>query len=208
MEHKKTPKTHPRISLNKLTQVPINNMQDFPPLQNTYNALQMEEESLEELNNGGHLSFHPPQKLKSDSSSQKIVQHSIQFDSSFPKLVVGQPPIKIAENQQPLVMSTNLDISNKLKENVASNLQVDSDKSKGQPRDMEMNQEHIHAGFQFTVTQDPLTIQNSEKLVKEHRMHKYAGKDLLLKRQMRAQEGAKKGRQDALLEKRTSLNPM
>ena len=122
--------------------------------------------------------------------------------------MVGQPPIKIVENQQILVMSTNSDLSNKLKGKVASNLQVDSDKSKGQPRDMEMNQEHIHAGFQFTVTQDPLIIQNSEKLVKEHRMHKYAGKDLLLKRQMRAQEGAKKGRQDALLEKRTSLNPM
>ena len=205
VEHKKTP---PRVSLNKPTQVPINNMQEFPPLQNTYNALQMEEESLEELNNGGHLSFHPPQKLKSDSSSQKIVQHSIQFDTSFPKLVVGQPPIKIAENQQILVMSTNSDLSNKLKGKVASNLQVYLDMIKGQPVDIEINQEHIHVGFQFTVTQDPLTIQNSEKLVKEHRMHKYAGKDLLLKRQMRAQEGAKKGRQDALLEKRTSLNPM
>ena len=189
VEHKKTP---PRVSLNKLTQVPINNMQEFPPLQNTYNALQMEDESLEELKKGAHLSFHPPQKLK--------------FDTSFPKLVVGQPPIKIAEEQQNLVMPTNLDISNKSKENVASNLQVDSDKSKEQPRDIEMNHEHNHAGFQFT--QDPLISQNSEKVVKEHRMHKYAGKDLLFKRQMRAQEGAKKGRQDALLEKRTSLNPM
>ena len=45
---------------------------------------------------------------------------------------------------------------------------------------------HIHAGFQFIVTQDPLTIQNFEKLVKEHMLHKYAGKDFLLKRQMRA----------------------
>ena len=122
--------------------------------------------------------------------------------------MVGQPPLKIAQNQQILVMSTNSDLSNKLKGKVASNLQVDSDKSEGQQGNMEMNQEHICVGFQFTVTQDPLIIQNSEKLVKEHRMHKYAGKDLFLKRQMRAQEGAKKGRQDALLEKRTSLNPM
>ena len=116
-------------------------------------------------------------------------------------MVVGQPPIKIAKNQQTLVMPTNLDISNNLKENVASNLQADSDKSKEQPWDTEMNHEYNHARFQFT--QDPSIIQNSEKVVKKHRMHKYAGKDLLLKRQMRAQEGAKKGRQDALLEKRT-----
>ena len=186
VKHKKTPA---HVSLNKLAQVPINNMQEFPPLQNTYNALQMEDESLEELKNGGHLSFHPPQNLK--------------FDTSFPKLVVGQPPIKIVEEQQNLVMPTNLDRS---KENVASKLQVVSDKPKEQPRDIEMNHEHNHVRFQFT--QDPLIIHNSEKVVKEHRIHKYAGTDLLFKRQMRAQEGAKKGRQDALLEKRTSLDPM
>ena len=67
---------------------------------------------------------------------------------------------------------------------------------------------HIHDGFQFIVTQVPLTIQISEKVVKEHRLHKYAWMDLLLKRQMTAQEGAKEVCQDTLLEKRTSLNPI
>ena len=76
--------------------------------------------------------------------------------------------------------------------------------------DVEMAQDvdkHLHAGFQITVSEDPLTIQNFEMLFKEHRMHKYAGNYLILKRQARAQEGAQKGRQEALLEKRTTLNP-
>ena len=62
LEHKKTP---PRVSLNKPTQVPINNMQEFPPLQNTYNALQIEEESSQEVNNVDHSSFHLPQQRPS-----------------------------------------------------------------------------------------------------------------------------------------------
>ena len=44
--------------------------------------------------------------------------------------------------------------------------------------DVEMAQDvdkHLHAGFQITVSEDPLTIQNFEMLFKEHRMHKYAG---------------------------------
>ena len=48
--------------------------------------------------------------------------------------------------------------------------------------------------------------QELDKAVKEHRVHKYAGKDLLTKRQIRAQEGAKKNRQDILVERRTSSN--
>ena len=47
-----------------------------------------------------------------------------------------------------------------------------------------------------------------DKAVKEHRIHKYAGKDLLTKILVRAQEGVKKSRKDALLEKRTSSNHM
>ena len=53
-----------------------------------------------------------------------------------------------------------------------------------------------------------MPIQTSQKQVKEHRVHKYARTDLLLKRQARAQEGAPKGCEDALLEKRRSLKPM
>ena len=60
-------------------------------------------------------------------------------------------------------------------------------------------------GYQFTVSQDTLTLQTPQKQVKDHRVHKHAGNYLLLKRQARAQEGAQKGRQDALLEKRTPI---
>ena len=45
-------------------------------------------------------------------------------------------------------------------------------------------------GFQFIVSQDTLTLQTPQKQVKDHRVHKYAGNYLLLKRQARAQEGA------------------
>ena len=89
-----------------------------------------------------------------------------------------------------------MEMAEKQQFNVFDNL-VYSDKPKGQPVDIEMIQDvdkHLHAEFQFIVTQDPLTIQIFEKVVRQHRLHKYAGKDLLLKRQMRAQEGAKKGR--------------
>ena len=44
-------------------------------------------------------------------------------------------------------------------------------------------------GFQFTVSQDTLTLQTPQKQVKDHRVHKYAGNYLLLKRKARSQEG-------------------
>ena len=47
-----------------------------------------------------------------------------------------------------------------------------------------------------------------DKAVKEKWVHKYVGKELLTKRQIRAQEDARKNRQDALLEKRTYSNHM
>ena len=109
-------------------------------------------------------------------------------------LVVGQPPLRIAENQRILVVFANLDSSDNLKGKVASNLQdnmegampkgvmemvekqhfnvldnsIFSDKTKGQLVDIEMTQDvdnYIHVVFQFTVRKDPLTIQNSEKVV-------------------------------------------
>ena len=64
-------------------------------------------------------------------------------------------------------------------------------------------------GFKFGSLQDTTAGQMLDKVVKEHRLHKYAGKDLLTKRQVRVEEGAKKSSsQDALLEKRTSSNHM
>ena len=54
----------------------------------------------------------------------------------------------------------------------------------------------------FGSSQDMVVGQLLDMAVKKHRVHKYAGKDLLTKRQISAQEGAKKSRQDALLEKR------
>ena len=62
-------------------------------------------------------------------------------------------------------------------------------------------------GFQFTASQDSLTIRTTQKQFKEHRVHKYAGNYLILKRQARAQEGAQEGCQEAFLEKRTTLKP-
>mgnify|MGYP000751199225 CR=1 FL=1 len=56
-------------------------------------------------------------------------------------------------------------------------------------------------GFKFGSLQDTTAGQMLDKVVKEHGIHKYARKDLLTKSQIRAQEGAKKSRQDALLEK-------
>ena len=44
--------------------------------------------------------------------------------------------------------------------------------------------------FQFIVSQDTLTLQSPQKQVKDHRVHKYAGNYLFLKRQAIAQEGA------------------
>ena len=91
-------------------------MQEFPHLQNRYNALQIEDESSQEVDNLDHSSFHLPQQiLKSSFSSQKIYQHSTQFAKSFPTLVVRQPPLKMAENHQILVAFANLDSSDKLK---------------------------------------------------------------------------------------------
>ena len=64
-------------------------------------------------------------------------------------------------------------------------------------------------GFKFGSFPDTATGHMLDKVVKEHRLHKYAGKDLLTKRQVRVEEGAKKSSsQDALLEKRTSSNHM
>ena len=63
-------------------------------------------------------------------------------------------------------------------------------------------------GFKFGSSQDMAVGQLLDKAVKEHRVHKYVGKDLLTKRQIHDQEDTKKSHQDALLEKRTSSNHM
>ena len=62
------------------------------------------------------------------------------------------------------------------------------------------------SGFKFGSSKDRVASQELDKAIKEHRVHKYVGKDLITKRQIRAQEVAKKSRQDILLEKRTSSN--
>ena len=49
-------------------------------------------------------------------------------------------------------------------------------------------------GFKFGSSQDMAVGEMLDKPVKEHRVHKYAGKDLLIKRHIGAQEGAKKSR--------------
>ena len=67
-----------------------------------------------------HSSSHlPEQRLEMVSSSQKMDLHSIQLPKSFSRLVVGQPPLKITENQQ-VSTSVNLASVEKLKEKVVS----------------------------------------------------------------------------------------
>ena len=61
-------------------------------------------------------------------------------------------------------------------------------------------------GFKFGSSEDMAADHELDKAVKEHRVHKYAGKDLLTKQQICAQEGAKTNRQDTLVERRTSSN--
>ena len=49
-------------------------------------------------------------------------------------------------------------------------------------------------GFKFGSSKDMATSQVFDKAVKEHKVHKYAGKDLLTKRQIHTREGAQKSR--------------
>ena len=51
-------------------------------------------------------------------------------------------------------------------------------------------------GFKFGSSKDMAADQVLDKAVKEHKVHKYAGKDLLRKGQIRAQGGAKKSPQN------------
>ena len=62
------------------------------------------------------------------------------------------------------------------------------------------------SGFKFGSSKDMAADHELDKAVKEHRVHKYAGKELLTKRQIRAQDVAKKNRQDILVERHTSSN--
>ena len=225
-------KVSSQVSYDKRHQVSINNLKEFPPLQNRYSTLQVEEDRSHEVNISGQSLTH---------FSQKTDLLSTKLPETFPKLVVGQPPLKIVENQL-LTPNGNLDSSEKLKGKVVSaqdntdvemppsvmgfeaNQQIDIDvhgssvpfdKLVGKSTSSQSNMMGVEmaqgvdklpcAGYQFTVSQDTLTLQTPQKQVKDHRVHKHAGNYLLLKRQARAQEGAQKGRQDALLEKRTSI---
>ena len=87
----------------------INNLKEFPPLQNRYSTLQVEEDRSHEVN----ISDQPTHY------SQKIDLLSTKLPETFPKLIVGQPPLKIVENQQ-LTPKVNLDSSEKLKGKVVS----------------------------------------------------------------------------------------
>ena len=230
-------KTSSQVNHDKPHYVASNSLKEFPLLQNRYSTLYVEQDYPKEVNVVDHSSSYlPQQRLDSVSTSEKTDLHSSQLPNSFPRLVVGQPPLKIVENQQ-LVLSTsaNLVSSEKLKQKVVdtqhmldvempqsgttsgenqqlqafSNSNLVDDLSgqlvSGQPSNLGLD---IPCdGFQFTVSQDSLTTQTTQNQVKEHRVHKYAGNYLILKRQARAQEGAQKGRHEALLEKRTSLKP-
>ena len=218
-------KTSSHVSHDKPHHVSINNLKEFPPLQNRYSTLHVEEDRSNELNTSDQPSSHlSQQRFNSGFSSQKTDLLSTQLPKSFPILVVGQLPLKIIENQQ-LIPFVNLASSEKLKGKVVSaqditdvemppsvmgikaNQQIDVsvnslpfDKLVGKPISSQSNIMGVEmaqgvdklpcVGFQFTVSQDTLTLQTPQKQVKDHRVHKYAGNYLLLKRQARAQEGA------------------
>ena len=94
------------LSLN-IIMCQFNNLKEFPPLQNKYSTLHVEEDRSHEVNTSDHPSSHLSQR---------------RFNSSF-------------------------------------------------------------------SSQDNLTLQTPQKQVKDHRVHKYAGNYLLLKRKARSQEG-------------------
>ena len=77
----------------------------------------VEQDCSHEVNVLDHSSSHlPQQRLDLVSSLEKTDLQSIQLLKAFPRLVVGQPPLKIVENQQlSLPTSDNLVSSEKSK---------------------------------------------------------------------------------------------
>ena len=194
-------KVSSQLSYDKRHQVSINNLKEFPPLQNRYSTLQVEEDRSHEVN----ISDQPTH------FSQKTDLLSTKLPETFPKLIVGQPPLKIVENQQ-LTPKVNLDSSEKLKGKVVSaqditdvemppsvmgieaNQQIDIDvsgssvpfdKLVGKSTSSQSNMMGVEMAqgvgklpcveYQFTVSQDTLTLQSPQKQVKDHRVHKHAG---------------------------------
>ena len=113
--------TYSQVYQDKPHHVSINNLKEFPSLQKKYSALHVEQDgSPVEVNDLDHSSSHlPQQRLNPGSSSQKTNLHSMHLPKSFLRLVVGQPTLKIAENQQ-LLTSINLASFENLKEKVVS----------------------------------------------------------------------------------------
>ena len=113
-------KTPSQVYHDKPHHVASSSLKEFPPLQNRYSTLYVEQDRPNEVNVLDHSSPHlPQQRLDSVSSLEKTDLHSIQLLKSFPRLVVGQPPLKIVENQQlSLPTSINLVSSEKSKQKV------------------------------------------------------------------------------------------
>ena len=146
-------KTPSQVSHDKPHHVSSNNLKEFPPLQNRYSALYIEQDRLHEVNALDHSSSYiPQQRLEPASSAQKIDLDFVQFPKSFPRLVVGQPRLKITETQQ-VSTSVNLASFEKLKEKVVSAQHV---------LDGEMPQSvtRIEAIQQFEVSSNSIPIDN------------------------------------------------
>mgnify|MGYP002775447849 CR=1 FL=1 len=223
-----------KTSLNSLPsktqQVKPNYLQEFPPLKNNYTILQQEDEVPQGTLAPGSLvlsktcTCSPMITMLSKSSSRSMKGHpSLKIiqepQLSFPVKIVSSEKLKekaVTQHQEDMEIEIaqqgKLELQGQQKMGVVTIERIkevapiaNNDSNRGTT--LLLTEEEAN-GFKFGSLQDTTAGQMLDKVVKEHRIHKYAGKDLLTKRQVRAQEGAKKSRQDALLEKRTSSNHM
>ena len=207
---------------SKIKQVQANNLQEFPPLHNKYTTLHVDGDDPQVPLATGSLI---------PSKTDTCPPMTTMLSKSSSRLIEGQPPTKIISSDKLKQKEDDMEIEiaqqgelqgqHKVVDVTIQQLEENapiptSDNNKGKTsyekkETMEVElllTEEEASGFKFGSSKDMATGHELDKAVKEHRVHKYAGKDLLTKRQIRAQEGAKKSRQDALLEKRTSSNHM
>ena len=205
---------------SKIKQVQANNLQEFPPLHNKYTTLQVDGDDPQVPLATGSLI---------PSKTDTCPPMTTMLSKSSSRLIEGQPPTKIISSDKLKQKEDDMEIEisqqaelqghHKIVDVTIQQLEENApiptfDNNKGKTsyekkETMEVELLLIDKeanGFKFGSSKDMATGHELDKAVKEHRVHKYAGKDLLAKRQICAQEGAKKNRQDTLIERRTSSN--
>ena len=179
---------------SKVQQLQPNNLQEFPPLHNKYTTLQVD-------GNDPQVPLatesQPPTKI---SSLDKLKQKEDDME-----IEIARQGKQELQGQQKMVDVTIQRLEETTLVPTTDNNKGESIYEKKETMEVELLlTEEEASGFKFGSSKDRVASQELDKAIKEHRVHKYAGKDLITKRQIRAQEGAKKSRQDILLEKRTS----